>query len=259
MHNAVPHKLCVFKSGNHGENPLLLAEFQVGLEPDYVIHGSGGIFLAKLNVRPGAASGVWVDKSHRAQRPITKSVAAAPRHNLHRHTAFINLRVGNVKVVQGRPLRGNKGVIKRVILVPLHRAVDIVGFSAVVPRAHKYSVHIYGIRGDNGRNRVEERKSSAEFLPQAFRKSVGGERTCCNYHNSLGGKLCHLSGDDFNVRVGLNLLRNIFGEQLPVHRKRASGGNGGSLRRLHGHGAEAAHFLLEQTGGGFKPHGLEGI
>ena len=244
----------MLKSGNHGENPLLLAEFQVGLEPDYVIHGSGGIFLAKLNVRPGAAACVGVDKPHRAQRSVAQGIPSAPRHNLHRHTAFINLRVGNVKVVQGRPLRGNKGVIKRVILVPLHGAVYIVRLAPVVPRAHKYSVHIYGIRGDNGRNGVEEGKSPAEFLPKAFRKSVGGKRTRCNYHNSLGGKFCHLAGDNFNVRVGLNLLRNIFGEQLPVHRKRASGGNGGFLRRLHGHGAEAAHFLLEQTGGRFKPH-----
>ena len=249
----------MLKSGNHGENPLLLAEFQVGLEPDYVIQCSGGVLLAKLNVRPRAATCVGVDKPHRAQRSVAQGIPSAPRHNLHRHTAFINLRVGNVKVVQGSPLRGNKGVIKRVILVPLHGAVYIVRLAPVVPRAHKYSVHIHGIRGDNGRNGVEERKSSAEFLPQAFRKSVGGKRTRCNYHNSIGGKLRHLAGDNFNVRVGLNLLRNIFGEQLPVHRKRASGSNRGFFRRLHGHGAEAAHFLLEQTGGGFKPHGLEGI
>ena len=210
MHNSVPHKLCVFKSGNHGENPLLLAEFQVGLEPDYVIHGSGGIFLAKLNVRPRAAACVGVDKPHRAQRSVAQGIPSAPRHNLNGHTSLVNLGVGDIEVVQGSALRGNKRVIKRVILVPLHGAVDIVGFSAVVPRAHKNPVHIHGIRGDNGRNGVEERKSSAEFLPQAFRKSVGGEGTCCNYHNSLGGKLRHLAGDNFNVRVGLNFFGDVL-------------------------------------------------
>ena len=254
MHNSVPNKLRVLKSGNHGKNPLLLAEFQIGLKADYVIHGSGGIFLAKLNVRPRAAACVGVDKPHRAQRSVAQGIPSAPRHNLNGHTALVNLGVGDIEVVQGSALRRNKRVIKGVVLVPLHGAVYIVRLAPVVPRAHKNPVHIHGIRGDNGRNGVEERKSSAEFLPQAFRKSVGGKRTRCNYHNSIGGKLRHLAGDNFNVRVGLNLLRNIFGEQLPVHRKRASGSNRGFFRRLHGHGAEAAHFFFQQTGGGFKPH-----
>ena len=46
VHHAVAQKLRVMQGGDHREHPLLLAEFEIRLEADEVVHGARGILLA---------------------------------------------------------------------------------------------------------------------------------------------------------------------------------------------------------------------
>ena len=65
MHNAVSHKLGIFKGGNHGKDPFLLAEFKVGLESHEVVKGALAVFLSQLNGGPGSVTRSRIAKPHR--------------------------------------------------------------------------------------------------------------------------------------------------------------------------------------------------
>ena len=56
VHDAVAQEPGVVKGGDHGEHPLLLRPFQVGLEAHQIIDGAVGVVLAQLHHRVGIAA-----------------------------------------------------------------------------------------------------------------------------------------------------------------------------------------------------------
>ena len=60
--------------------------------------------------------------------------------------------------------------------------------------------------------------------------------------------LIHPLVNHLNQRVGQNLLGDVVGKALPVHRQRTAGGDVGVSRRLHGQRAEDAHLLFKHPG-----------
>ena len=91
MHYAIAHELRVFKPGYHRKYALLLAEFQVGLESDQVVHRAVPVLLAELHRRVGALPGARVGQPNGLHAAVADALKAALREYLHRHAALEHL------------------------------------------------------------------------------------------------------------------------------------------------------------------------
>ena len=88
MHHAVTDKFRVFQTGNHGKYPLLLAEFQVGLEAHQIVHALGGVVLPQLHHGIRLMTGGGISQPNGLHGAVAQGIHPPPRHDLHRHTAL---------------------------------------------------------------------------------------------------------------------------------------------------------------------------
>ena len=136
MHNSVSQKFRIFKSRNHTEHSSLLGESKVGLKTNEIIHCSLFVFLAELNHRKGFPARSRVNKPYGLKRSVAKRIVAALRHNLNGHTALkyleLFLLLLAVKFLNFRLFCTDKLVIKCVVLLARHGAVDIVRVALII-------------------------------------------------------------------------------------------------------------------------------
>ena len=64
---------------------------------------------------------------------------------------------------------------------------------------------------------------------------------------------------DVDVGAGFHQPRHLGAERVTVHSQRAAGGHTGHLGGIEELAAHPAHLLLEQTGSGIQPLGLEAV
>ena len=139
----------------------------------------------------------------------------------------------------------NEGGILRLI----HGAVDVVRRALIIAAGEKGAVHIHALKRDNGRDgiikmQVELRTQALDLLGHGITR----ERTGRNDDLALGdgGRLRALNGD---IRVRADALRDLAGEGLTVHGKRAAGGDTVMICTGDHDGIKPPQLLLEQTDG----------
>ena len=129
MHHAVAQKFRVFQRGNHGKHPLLLGEFQIRLKPDQVVRCARNVLLAQLQNGVRALS-VLIVQPHGLEHAEAQRIPAARRHDLDGHAPLEDLAL--FELVRHRTLGGNERVDERLVLLLIHRAVDVIALALAV-------------------------------------------------------------------------------------------------------------------------------
>ena len=245
------------KAGDHGKDALLLSKAQVRLEPDKIIERARAVLAAQLHNRPRAMACARITQADRLERAVADRIRPAPRHDFNWHTALVHTFFSLVKVVQRRRLGRAQRLIKRLVLLFIKRAVDIIAVSAIIARGEKHPVQIERFIRHNRRGRVVKTERPAAQLGNTRRKRVRCERPGCNHRQTVKRDIRHFAGHNLNQSVGADTLCHERRKRVAIHRERPAG----RYARRFGAGdcqrAEHAHFLLEHTGGRAKPARLE--
>ena len=154
------------------------------------------------------------DGFHRTE---ADSILPAQSHDFYRHTALVDS-LALVERVGFGALRADKGFIKRLIFLFVHRTVYIVILAApVVARLLERAGHIEALSRNYRRGGiVEAQMSGADFL-YLIGERVGRERTCGDNHNAVCGYLRHLAADYIYKRIFFDCLCDKGGEIVPVN------------------------------------------
>ena len=251
MHDTIPHKFRVRQGRNHAKHALLLPEFQVRLKPDQVVKRTGFILAAKLQHSPRPVPGAGVPQPNRLHRAETKRIFPAARHYLNRHAAFVNFRVRSVEPAERRALRSEQFPIKRLILLPVHRAVQIgVVFPPAVTGRSKNVLPVKTFRSDNRSGRVVKSEASAAGRGNFLGKEIGRQRSCGN--NAAIRQRRDFFRMDVNQRVGTDFFRHSRGEGIAVDGKSAPGRYPAAAGTRNKKGTKAAHLFFQQACGAFQ-------
>ena len=259
MHHPIAHILRIPQGGDHGEHPLLLRPFQVGLEAHDVVNGPLGVVLAQLHHGRGLPSGLGVLQSHRLQRSVAQGIPPPAGHHLHRHTALKD--PGVLKAMDLRLLGGGQSLPEALVLLLRHGAVDVVRRPPVIPGGKPGALHVHAVKGDQRGRRVKEVQIAVlRIAPgDGLRQWVGGQRPAGHDDLSLRRKVCDLPLHHSDLGVAPDLLRNGFGEGMAVHCQRAARLHPVGVRAGHDEGAAAAQFLLQQPHRVLQLVGAQGV
>ena len=127
--HAEPDELRLFETGNHAEDPLLLAPFELSLKPNQTEMVAGQSVLAQLHHRERPPPGPGVGEPHRLHGAEPQGILAAARHHLDRQASLEEASL--VDRVQARDLGSAQGLVKVPVLGLRHRTVQIVALSVV--------------------------------------------------------------------------------------------------------------------------------
>ena len=246
MHHAIAGKLGVLQAGNHAENALLLAEFQAGLEPHQVVHRARRVILAQLHNGIGLLARARINQPNGLHRPKGQHHVPAARHAFHRHTAFKYHIL--LKAMDGRGFGAQKRLHKGVILLTVHRAIEII-IPAIIARGAEHLLHIQRFRHHDGRGRIiKMQRAHAGQMGDGIGHRVAGQGA--GRHNDRAvGDFADFALLHRDVGMAAQRIGNHARKALPIHRQSPSGGHAGSIRRAHHQRVQRAHFLLEQAHG----------
>ena len=124
VHHAEAHELRRLEPGDHPQHAPLLAPFELRLEADEAEVIACQRVLPQLHDRVRLASGPRIDEAHRLHRTKAQRVRPSMCHHLDGQAAFEER--GRVEVVHGGGFRMDERVVERLVLVPGHRAVQVV-------------------------------------------------------------------------------------------------------------------------------------
>ena len=219
VHHTVTQKFRVFKAGDHGKHALLLAPLEPRLEADEVIHRPRFVFRAQLHSGVGFAPGSGIDEPDGLHRAEGHHHFPARGHDLDGHAAFKDLRA--VEPVHLGLFGGQQRVIKRLVFLTVHRAVEVIVAAAVASLAEDFR-HIQRFAGDDRRGRVVEIQ---RFQPRQggnfFRQTVAGQRAGGDDGVGLR-QFTKLAFLDLDKRMAAHGLRHIIRKFFAVHRQRAA-------------------------------------
>ena len=246
VHHAIAQELRVFKAGDHGEDALLLAPLEPRLEADEVIHRPRAVLRAELHDGVGLAPGSGIDEADGLHRSERHHHFPARGHHLDGHAALEDLRA--VKPVHIGLFGGQQRLIKRLVFLAGHRAVEVIVAAAVAPLP-EHLRHIQRFAGDDRRGRVVkiqrlQPRQRRDFL----RQLIAGQRPGGDDGVGLR-QLVRLAEDDLNQRMAAHGLRHIIRKLFAIHRQRAARRHARRVRRLEDEAAKLAHLLLEQADG----------
>ena len=258
MHDAVADELGVLEAGDHGEDTLLLAELQVGLETDQVEDGLLSVVLAQLNDSVGLLAGVGIGQTNGLQGAVAQGVKTAAGHDFHGHAAFEDIVV--LETMDLGSLGGHQFLVEGIILLFIHGAVDVVGVAAVIAGLPPGLGHVDGLHGDQGCCGVKEMQviGLTEILANGVGQGIGSQRTGSHDDRTLGD-LGDFLLDDGDVGMISDLLGDHLGKAHTVNGQTAAGFHAGSLGALHDDAAHAAQLFLQQTDRIFQTVAPEGI
>ena len=167
MHHTVADKLRIMQRRNHGEHPFLLPEFQVGLEANQIKHALGGIVLPQLHHRIRLPPGFGVRQTHRLHGAVAQRIQSPARHHLHGHTAFKHIAV--LKAVYLCLLGKNQFAYKRLVLLFVQGAVDVIRGASVIAGLPPGKIHIHRFRRHQRGSSIKEMQViRAKILPDGF-------------------------------------------------------------------------------------------
>ncbi len=223
---------------------------QLGLETDHVPQGAERIVLAQLDHRIGPAACARVVETDALHRAVAQRFDTARRHHLDRHAAF---EVGRVLL----PLLelGLFALVQRrdegLILVLVHRAVDVVLAALVPARGHPADVHVDAVAVNDRGNGVEEGEGVAardlgNGVGQAGRgQRAGGDDGRARRRQGVDPFAHHL-----DVRMSGDPRGYFGGKGFAVHGQRRSGRHAMLVGRRHDQRVRAPAF----PGGAGRPH-----
>ncbi len=163
MQAAEPGEFGLLEAGDGAEHTLLRAVLQLGLEAHHVVERAELVVLAQLHDGVGLHRRiVRIGQPDRLHRPVAQRLAAALGHHLDRQAAVEIRRIGFPLLEVGF-FAGSQRVDKGVVLLPGHRAIDVIGAGAagahfVVARLKPRRRHIDGILVHDRGDRIEERQ-----------------------------------------------------------------------------------------------------
>ena len=214
------------QGGDHGEHPLLLAPFQVGLEAHQIVDGAVGVVTPQLHHGVGLTAGLGIHQAAGLQGTEAQGVLAPAGHDLHRHTALEHAAV--LKAVDLGLLRLHQLRPEGLIFLFGHGAVDVVRGALIVAGGEIRTVHVHAVEGHQRGRRVKEvqRMAAAQLFRNGIRQRVRGQRAAGDDHIPLRYS-GHLAGDHGDIGVAQHGLGDHAGKALPVHRQRTAGGHRG--------------------------------
>ena len=208
MHHAVAQKFRIFQRRNHRKNALLLAEFQVGLKANEVVHRPLRILLTQLKHRPRPVPGARITQANRLERAETHRIRPAGSHHLDGHAPLVNATLF-VKRMKLCALGVEQRLIKRFIFRFVHRAVDIVVLPApAIAGLGKSMIQIDTVRADNRRSRVIKTQALSAQGKDIPRKRIGGKRPGRHNRNSLRWDRRHLPMFNLDALMGADFFRD---------------------------------------------------
>ena len=259
MHDAVPHKLGVLQTGDHAEHPLLLAPFQVRLEPDKVVERAGRILGTQLHSRPRAVAGARVAQADRAQRPEPDRICAARSHDLDRHTALVDGQIA-VKVVERCALGGDERRVEALVLLLIKGAVQIVRLAAAIAGRGKNLVIVKAFGRHDGSHRVIK---AEPVVPgqrcDRLRQRTLSQRAAGNEHRCALVQRRDLLAPDRNVGVIFHHFGHGGGKHIAVHGQRTARRHAGGLGRVQQMAAQQLHLDFQKARCGVGALGLQRV
>ena len=124
VHDAVAQELRVLQARYHPEHATLLGPGEVGLKAYEVVGGTVRVLRTQLHCGPRAPSGPGVGKPHGLERAEAERVVAGPPHLLDGLAGAEQ--VSLLEVARDDALSREQGLHEGVVLLALHRAVEVV-------------------------------------------------------------------------------------------------------------------------------------
>ena len=246
MHHAIADKLRTSKSGNHAENPFLLAPFQMSLEADNIVHRIFFIILTQLDNSIRFLPCPRIRKSYRFHRPETHRILTALRHHFHRHTPFKD--ISFFKPVDFRCLRRPERLIKCIVFLFVHGAVQVCRLSLIVAGHPVHDVHIKGFFHHDGRCGIIEVKSfTAAELFYAVRKSAVRQRPGRNNHDPFFRYFPDFFIHKCDPRMAFYLFRHCRRISVTIHRQSTACRDTVGIGTFHDHRPEPAHLFFQKS------------
>ena len=197
-----------------------------------------------------------VSQTHGLQGAEGQGVVAAAGQNFHSQTAFEHQLF--LEIVHLRQLGGDQRLIEGVVFFPGHGAVQIIR-ALFISGCPEGPVHVDGLRGDDGRGRIEK-VQGGKMRQGGERVGEGGVGERAGGHDAGGvrqrGYQAMLHG---NQRMGRQTAGDFLRKFIPIHRQRGSGGHAAFLRRRQNQGIQLFHFRLQKAGAVGQMLRLQGI
>ena len=251
VHDAVAQEPGVLQGGDHGEYPLLLRPFQVGLEAHQIIDGAVGVVFAQLHHRVGIPACFGIRQALGLQGSEAQRVLAAAGHHLHRHTALKHIVI--LEAVDLRLLRGNQRLPEGQILLPVHGTVDVIRRALVIAAGKIGAGHIHTVKGHQRRGSVKEMEGIG--IPQQYRQlvrqRVGGQGAGGDDHIALRD-LGHFLRHHRDIGVAADGLRHHSGKTVAVHRQRTAGRHRRGVGAPQDQAVQPPQLLFQQAYGVFQ-------
>ena len=267
MQPTQPRELGVFQARDRAEDAHLLAMLQLGLEADHVVERAERIVLAQLHHRIGLRGRiVGVGEAHRLHRAVAQGLDAALSHHLDRQAA---VEVGRALPFLEFALRAiDQRLHERKILIPVHRAVDVVlagaaGTDLVVARLEPADVHVDRVEMHDRGDGVEESKRIGAGLGTdrlckrgRGQRTGGDDRLVPVGRRQAGNLLSH----DRNQRMGFDLRGDGGRKAVAVNRQRTASRNLAGVAAGHDERTCKPHLGMKQPDRiGLGVVGTEGI
>ena len=259
MQAAEPRKLRLLQAGNHPEDIGLGTVFQLRLEADNIVKRTQRIVLPQLDHGIGLDRGiVGIGQAHRLHRSMTQGLGTAFRHHLDRQAA---IEIGNMfPFLEDRLLAFDQRVHKCLVLVLVHRAVDIILAGAtrpdlVVPRLEPGNVHVDRIAMNDRCDGIEEgKRSRSRFLADGFGKPGRRQRSCSDDDivPLFGRKAGHFLANHRDQRLGFDRSGYRIRKAVAIDRESAACGHLVAIGRRHDQRSGEPHFRMQnahRTGG----------
>ena len=248
MHHTITDEFRMRKTGDHTKDTLLLPPLEMRLEADDIVHAVFLIILAELNHRIGILPCARIRQSHRLHRAEAHRIFPACCHDFDRHAAFEDFFI--FKAMYRCHLRFAERFTKGLVLLLIHRAVQVRRFALVVAGHAVHDVHIERLLRHDGCRRIIEMKAfpTAEGF-DGLRQSTFCQRPRRDDGDTVLRKLRHLFFHDGDQWVILHLLRHGFRIAHAVDRKSPARRDAVCVRGIHDKGVEASHFFLQEADG----------
>ena len=189
---------------------------------------------------------VW-KKPHGLQGAVAQGVHAAPRHDLHGHTALKHAAV--VKAVHLGLLRAHKLAHEGEVLVLIHGTVYIIRIPFVVAGGEEGAFHVHALeRHDGGDGVVKMQVAVRAEGGDLLRDGVAREGACRD-HDFARRDIDGFLVDDLHEGVGLQPFGDRAGKADPVHGEGSARRHAVLIGACHDERAHGPHLGLQQADG----------
>ena len=142
------------------------------LKTDKIIQRARRIVAAQLYNGIRCLSGVRIAQTDRLERTVQQGIMSAASHHFHRHAALKHLLV--LKAVHRCLFCLAQRLPECIVLLSVHRAVDVIRRALVIAGRKIGTVHIHRFKADNRCRRIIKMQvfMCAELVVNALEQSI---------------------------------------------------------------------------------------